>query len=107
MFTGFLEILISTYVVLGLFCHEKMTFVDQLTSMINILYAIGLLVFLGVLFWFICYKVQPLVKLKAERDHLEHLKILSLINERMEGPEAASSIWQSERQESLRRGLSQ
>ena len=95
MSTGFLEILISTYVGLGLFWLDEMTFVDQLTSIINILYAIGLLAFLGVIFWFICYKVQPLVKFKAERDHLEHLKILRLINERMEGPEAAKSMRQS------------
>ena len=79
MYTGFLEILLCTYIGLGVFEIKDMTDVDKLTAAVNIFYVINLIAFIFVMLWFTFYKVRPLIHFKAARDKLEHYQILKLI----------------------------
>ena len=87
MYTGFLEIFLCTYIGLGIFEIKEMTDIDKLTACVNIFYVFNVAVFIGIMLWFIFYKVRPLIHFKATRDKLEHYQILKLIMQKILGPE--------------------
>ena len=107
MYTGFLEIVLSTYVGLGIFKLEEMTEVDILTAAVNIIYVFFLLIFLGVLLWFIFYKVRPLIHFKSARDQLEHLRIVRDVMKKLPGLNLQESMFRSDNRkfEDLRKAI--
>ena len=80
--TGFLEIAICSYIGLGIFELKEMTTIDILTAVVNICYIVCLFIFSVTAFWFILWKASPLIKFKATRDRLEHLKVLKILNDK-------------------------
>ena len=67
----------------------ELTKIDKVTCVVNIFYIVCLIVFSATLFWFIFVKAKLLIKFKATRDRLEHLKVLRIIFEKY-GKEAES-----------------
>lgn len=78
--TGFLEILICSYIGLGIFkLPGDLSRVDWLAAFVNIFYIVGLFIFCVTMLWFVFCKSKKLQRIKATRDKLEYCKILKLL----------------------------
>lgn len=79
--TGFLEILLSAVIGLGIFNLGHFTAVDTITASVNVAYLVALAIYVLFAIWFFILKAKVLIEIKNTRDTLEHLQILKLIGD--------------------------
>lgn len=81
--TGFLEILICSFIGLSIFrLPTAMTAVDLVAGVVDVIYLVCLVIFSITLIWFVFHRSKKLQRFKSARDKLEHLKILKIIYEK-------------------------
>ena len=65
---GYLEILLSAVLGLGMFKISKLTIVDKITVVVNVAYLAALAMFVLFLAWFMLRKAKTLIDIKQTRD---------------------------------------